>query len=100
MLQEEGTGDAQSEDTLGGWGSEEDALDMMVLPVRDPYLTQEDATLPPAHEDQEEPVMIDNQWSLLQSQMSKLMMWLLGQTMCVVQPIKDDLLTDWEAGYF
>lgn len=42
------TGDAQSDDTL--------ALDMMVLPVRDPYLTQEDATLPPAHE----PVMIDN----------------------------------------
>ena len=35
-------------------------LDMMALPVRDPYLTQEDATLPPAHEDQEEPVMINN----------------------------------------
>ena len=45
---------------LEGRGSEEDALDMMVLPVRDPYLTQEDGTLPPAHEDQEEPVMIDN----------------------------------------
>ena len=32
--------DAQSDDTLGGRGSEEDALGMMVLPVRDPYLTQ------------------------------------------------------------
>ena len=60
ILQEEGTGDAQSDDTLGGRRSEEDALGIMILPVRDPFLTQEDATLPPAHEDQEESAVIDN----------------------------------------
>lgn len=47
LLQEDEIGDSQNDKTLGERGSVEDALDMMILPVSDPYLTQEDAILPP-----------------------------------------------------
>ena len=64
--------------------------------MRDPYLTQEDATLPHAHEDQKEPAMIDNHIDEEEAVEPQVMMWLLWQTMWVIQ--LKDVLTDWEAG--
>ena len=99
-LQECGTGGSQNDVKPKEGETEEDELDMMVLPLQDP----QEATPPSAHVDGEEPIMADNPrddgeaMNLLQRQMSKPKILPHRRQYTVDQPVRDGLLKDWEPG--